>query len=91
MVALLNSLQMGFRTLAIEEKSAEVWRLLAQVKTEFERFTDAVSAVDKRVENVTKDLAQLKTRTNVMNRRLRDINPDAVLGKAVESAAVPAE
>ena len=91
LAALLNSLQMGFRTLAIEEKSAEVWRLLAQVKTEFERFTDAVSAVDKRVENVTKDLAQLKTRTNVMNRRLRDINPDAVLGKAVESAAVPAE
>ena len=91
LAALLNSLQMGFRTLAIEEKSAEVWRLLAQVKTEFERFTEAVSAVDKRVENVTKDLAQLKTRTNVMNRRLRDINPDAVLGKAVESAAVPAE
>ncbi len=91
LAALLNSLQMGFRTLAIEEKSAEVWRLLAQVKTEFERFTDAVSAVDKRVENVTKDLAQLKTRTNVMNRRLRDINPDAVLGKVAESVAVPAE
>ena len=50
-----------------------------------------MSAVDKRVENVTKDLAQLKTRTNVMNRRLRDINPDAVLGKVAESVAVPAE
>ncbi len=91
LASLLNSLQMGFRTLAIEEKSAEVWRLLAQVKTEFERFADAVSVVDKRVENVTKDLAQLKTRTNVMNRRLRDINPDAVLGQAAPVVPMSAE
>lgn len=80
MAALLNSLQMGFRTLAIEEKSAEVWRLLAVVKTEFERFAEAVGKVEKRIEGVTGDLSQLRTRTNVMNRRLRDLNPEDVLG-----------
>ena len=80
MAALLNSLQIGFRTLAIEEKSAEVWRLLAVVKTEFERFAEAVGKVEKRIEGVTGDLSQLRTRTNVMNRRLRDLNPEDVLG-----------
>lgn len=87
LASLLNSLQMGFRTLAIEEKSAEVWRLLAVVKTEFERFADAVGKVEKRIEGVTGDLSQLRTRTNVMNRRLRDINPEgAVMPAALDAA-----
>lgn len=64
LAALINSLQMGFRTLAVEEKSAEVWRLLAVVKTEFERFNEAVAKVEKRIEGVTGDLTKLRTRTN---------------------------
>ena len=75
---------MGFRTLAVEEKSAEVWRLLAVVKTEFERFNEAVAKVEKRIEGVTGDLTKLRTRTNVMNRRLRDLNA----GEA-DAAALP--
>ncbi len=86
LASLLNSLQMGFRTLAIEEKSAEVWRLLAVVKTEFERFAEAVGKVEKRIEGVTGDLSQLRTRTNVMNRRLRDIRPDGGAAPAVKAA-----
>lgn len=84
LAALINSLQMGFRTLAVEEKSAEVWRLLAVVKTEFERFNEAVAKVEKRIEGVTGDLTKLRTRTNVMNRRLRDLNA----GEA-DAAALP--
>ncbi|MGN1209672.1 MAG: DNA recombination protein RmuC, partial [Duodenibacillus sp.] len=71
--ALLNSLQMGFRTLAIEQKSALVWQLLGEVKAEFVRFGDAVAAMQKKVEGVSTALGQVRTRTSVMARRLKDV------------------
>lgn len=72
--AFLNSLQMGFRTLAIEKRSYEVWNLLSAVKTEFEKFGGALQTVKKRLESAEKDLNDLVgTRTNAMLRRLRDV------------------
>lgn len=72
--AFLNSLQMGFRTLAIEKRSYEVWNLLSAVRTEFEKFGGALQTVKKRLESAEKDLNDLVgTRTNAMLRRLRDV------------------
>jgi len=73
LAALLNSLQMGFRTLAIEQRSAEVWHLLSVVKMEFERFAAAVDTAEKRMQSVQSALGQVKTRTNVMQRKLSDV------------------
>ena len=71
--ALLNSLQMGFQTLAIQKRSAEVWTVLGQVKTEFAKFAEALDMMEKRVDGVKSAIAGVRTRTNVMGRRLRDV------------------
>lgn len=71
--ALLNSLQMGFRTLAIQKRSAEVWTVLGQVKTEFMKFAVALDTMEKRVDGVKSAIAGVRTRTNVMGRKLRDV------------------
>lgn len=74
LAALLNSLQMGFRTLAIERKSAEVWRLLGVVKGEFAKFSDAIGGVEKKVESIRNALDAVRTRTNVMSRHLKSVD-----------------
>jgi len=71
--AMLNTLQMGFRTLAIEQRSAEVWRLLGAVKTEFGRFGEWISKVREQVQTVTKSLEGADTRTRQMQKALRDV------------------
>ena len=71
--ALLNSLQMGFRTLAIQKRSAEVWSVLGQVKSEFTKFAEALDTMEKRVDSVKNAIAGVRTRTNVMGKRLRDV------------------
>ena len=72
--ALLNALKQGFKSLAIEKKSADVFKLLEAVKTEFETFADALSKTKKHVEQVDADLANLiGTRTSVMARKLKTI------------------
>ncbi|MDA0940822.1 MAG: DNA recombination protein RmuC [Bacteroidetes bacterium] len=74
MSALLNSLQMGFRTLAVTKRSSEVWKILEAVKTEFGKFSDQLEKVDKQLSNAKKSLEDLRsTRTNVMQRRLKDV------------------
>tara|TARA_B110000003_G_scaffold223619_1_gene224048 strand:- start:2704 stop:4059 length:1356 start_codon:yes stop_codon:yes gene_type:complete len=74
MSALLNSLQMGFRTLAVTKRSSEVWKILEAVKTEFGKFADQLERVDKQLSTAKKSLEDLRsTRTNVMQRRLRDV------------------
>ena len=80
LVAFLNSLQMGFKTLAIEQKSAEVWRLLGEVKAEFGRFSESVGSMEKRIDSVKSAISAMRTRTNVMERKL----------KGVESVYAPA-
>jgi len=71
--ALLNSLQMGFRTLAIEQRSVEVRELLGAVKTEFERFGDWIGKVRTQVATVSKTLEDADTRTKQMQRKLRGV------------------
>jgi DNA recombination protein RmuC len=79
LLAMLNSLQMGFRTLALEQRSSEVWQVLGAVKTEFGKFGKFVEDVRKHADNVVKTLDQAQTRTNVMNRALRKVEalPDS--------------
>jgi len=75
MSALLNSLQMGFRTLAVTKRSSEVWKILEAVKTEFGKFSDQLEKVDKQLTTAKKSLEDLRsTRTNVMQRRLQDVS-----------------
>ncbi len=72
--ALLNSLQMGFRTLAVQKRSSEVWKILEAVKTEFGKFTEQLDKVDKQLSTASKSLNDLRlTRTNVMSRKLKDV------------------
>ena len=72
--ALLNSLQMGFRTLAVQKRSSEVWKILEAVKTEFDKFSVQLEKVDKQLNTASKSLDELRqTRTNVMNRKLKDV------------------
>lgn len=72
--ALLSSLQMGFRTLAIEKRSGEVWKTLAAVKTEFATFGDLLDKVKKNIDQASKNIETLQgTRTRAINRTLRDV------------------
>lgn len=72
--ALLNSLQMGFRTLAVQKRSSEVWKTLEEVKTEFNKFSDQLKKVDDQLGKASKSLYDLRnTRTNVMSKKLKDI------------------
>lgn len=74
MAALLNSLQMGFRTLAIQKRSSEVWQVLGAVKTEFTKFEDVMQKMQGHLQQTSKDLDTLMgTRTRAINRKLRDI------------------
>jgi len=81
--ALLNSLQMGFRTLAVQKRSSEVWKTLEAVKTEFNKFSGQLEKVDDQLSKASKSLYDLRnTRTNVMTRKLKEI---ATLDKAEAS------
>ena len=74
MAALLNSLQMGFRTLAIQKRSSEVWDVLGAVKTEFSRFSDILLSARKKLQNADNDLDKLiGVRTRAIERRLRSV------------------
>ena len=73
LLAMLNSLQMGFRTLALEQRSSEVWQVLGAVKTEFGKFGEFVSKVRTQAEGVVKTLDQAQTRTNMMSRALKKV------------------
>jgi len=74
MAAFLNSLRMGFRTLAIQQRSSEVWSILGAVKHEFAKFQDGLKAMKGHLESTSKDLDKLMTtRTNVISRRLSTV------------------
>ncbi|MES2304943.1 MAG: DNA recombination protein RmuC [Gemmatimonadota bacterium] len=73
LAALLSSLRMGFRTLAIEERASEVWRLLGAVKTEFGRFGDVLDRVKKQLETARTTLDLTDVRTRAMQKQLRDV------------------
>ena len=74
LAAMLNSLQMGFKTLAIQKRSSEVWRILGAVKTEFGKFGGVLEKAQKKINEANVELDRLvTTRTNVINRKLRDV------------------
>ncbi|MBQ2738437.1 MAG: DNA recombination protein RmuC [Clostridia bacterium] len=74
MAALLNSLQMGFQTLAIQKKSNEVWRILGAVKTEFAKFSGIIDSIQKKLNGASNDLDQLiGVRTRAIDRSLRNV------------------
>lgn len=74
MAALLNSLQMGFKTLAIQKRSAEAWEVLASVKSEFDKFSSVLEATQQRLDQANKELDKLVgVRTRAILRRLKDV------------------
>lgn len=74
MAAMLNSLQTGFKTLAIEKRSAEVWNVLGAVKSEFDKFADALDSAQKRINQANDDLDKLVgVRTRAIQRCLKDV------------------
>ncbi|WP_260675274.1 DNA recombination protein RmuC [Comamonas aquatica] len=91
LAAMLNSLQMGFKTLAIEQRSSEVWGVLGQVKTEFAKFGEVVEATRKSIDAAAKKFEQVDVRTRAIQRKLRDVQelPDAAALAAASPAALP--
>lgn len=90
MAALLNSLQVGFRTLAVQERSAEVWKLLGTVKAEFESFAAAMDAVQRRLAQAEDAVTKVRTRTARMGKSLAEVEASpavAVPPKAPSAAA----
>ncbi len=73
LTALLNSLQMGFRTLAIEQRSSEVWALLGAVKSEFGKFAGILEKAEKQINTVGKSLGDASRKTRTIERRLRGV------------------
>ena len=74
MAALLNSLQMGFKTLAVQKRSAEVWEILGAVKQEFDKFGDVLAATQQRLDQANKELDKLVgVRTRQIQRKLKDV------------------
>ncbi len=73
LAAILNSLRMGFRTLAIEKRSSEVWSLLAAVKTEFGKFEEVLVKVKRQLDSAASTIAMTGVRTRAMEKKLRDV------------------
>jgi DNA recombination protein RmuC len=73
LMAMLNSLQMGFRTLALEKRSAEVWQVLGAVKTEFGKFGDVLARTRDKIDAVSKSIEAAEVRTRAMARQLRSV------------------
>ncbi len=71
--AILNSLRMGFRTLALEKRSSEVWRILGAVKMEFGKFGEVLDKVRKQLHTASRTLDQTDVRTRAMERKLKDV------------------
>jgi DNA recombination protein RmuC len=91
LAALLNSLQMGFRTLAIQQRSSEVWNLLASVKAEFGKFGDSLSKVKDKLDQASSDMEKVAVRSRALTKKLRDVeempsNPQPLLPELLSAA-----
>ena len=73
LAAILNSLQMGFRTLAIQKRSEEVWKVLSAVRTEFGRFGEELDTAQKRIGLVARSFDEVSKRTRMMDRKLSSV------------------
>ena len=86
LAALLNSLQMGFRTLAVEKRSSEVWQLLGAVKAEFGKFGDVLAKTKKKLQEASNSIDSAQVRTRVITRKLSKIQ-DAPLDEPMIDTA----
>jgi DNA recombination protein RmuC len=98
LAALLNSLQMGFRTLAIQKRSSEVWNLLAAVKTEFGKFGEALSAVRDKLDQAARKMDDVDVRSRKITKQLQKVeelpaNPQPLLKNFLQTdqAEIPDE
>jgi DNA recombination protein RmuC len=73
LLAMLNSLHMGFRTLALEQQASEVWKVLGAVKTEFERYGEWVARIKEQVQKAADTVDKADTRTKMMRRVLKNV------------------
>ena len=93
--ALINSLQMGFVTLALQERSSEVWKVLGEVKGEFLQFAEGFAKVQKKFSEAQSSLDAMKTRQNVMQRKMSSIEAaglvDAQAGDASDKCQARTE
>ncbi len=92
LAALLNSLQMGFRTLAIQKRSSEVWSLLASVKTEFGKFGGVLDSVKKKLQEASNKIDEVDQRSRVITKKLRAVeesphHPEPMLPELLEPTA----
>jgi DNA recombination protein RmuC len=88
LAAMLSSLQMGFKTLAIEKRSSEVWAVLGQVKTEFYKFGEVVEATRKSLDQAAKKFEQVDVRTRAIKKRLSHVHETPSAG---EMAPLPTD
>ena len=72
--AILNSLQMGFRTLAIEKQSSEIWQTLSEVKTEFGRFGEILERTQKKLQEASNQIDAGATRARAIERKLKNVD-----------------
>ncbi len=85
MAALLNSLQMGFKTLAVQRRSAEVWKILGEVKTEFDKFNDVLVATQQRINQANSELDKLVgVRTRQIQRKLKNVQSIEITDNSLE-------
>ena len=89
--ALLTSFQMGFRTLAIQKKGGEVWKILAATKLEFEKFGGLMDRVEKNIGTVQNTLRDVGTRTRVITRRLKAVETSGLQPPDAAAALEPTE
>ena len=89
LAALLNSLQMGFRTLAVEKRSSEVWELLGAVRTQFSKFGEVLAKTKKKLQEASNTIGQAEVRTRVIARKLSKVQelPQTDSAKRIEPAA----
>ena len=73
LAAILNSLQMGFRTLAIEKRTSEVWQVLAAVKAEFGKFGETLGRVQEKLHQASQTIEDAQRRSRVMTKRLKEV------------------
>jgi len=73
LMSLLNSLQMGFRTLAIEQRSSEVWKVLSAAKTEFQKYGQVWEKLGKQLQTAQNTVSEAGRRTRAVERKLRDV------------------
>ena len=91
LAALLNSLQMGFRTLAIQKRSSEVWNLLAAVRTEFGKFGGVLDGVKKKLQEASNKIEEVETRSRVLRKHLQKVeelpdNPQPLLPELLDES-----